>query len=151
MSAIASFCEDFSKPRGGPKIRRRTKPLPAITVAMDDARRRAMTGDWTGSKGSTLVGLYAICHKMIYGVVPDELYHAATMRAASRLAASSLHVVFRDEASEAVAFIRWSWEREKRKNAWASQKGFDRSRLGWKFQFSRSLFTDYRVHRQTRR
>lgn len=118
---------------------------------MDDARRRAESGDWEEARGSSLVGLYALCHEMIYGVVPEELFAIAEYRTAAKVAARMMHENFNDDPSEVAAFIRWSWEREKRKNNWAQAKGFDRKRLGVRWQFSLGLLTDYRIARSQKK
>jgi hypothetical protein len=146
MSDIAKFCDQFERSKV-----KRSKALPQVDVAIDDAKRRALSGEWNDSKGATFVGLHAFCHKMVYGIVPDELYVPGLFRAAARGAAKALHEFFDDDPAELAAFVRWSWEREKRKNSWAQANGVDRSRLSWKWQFSRSLLTDYKIDLSTRR
>lgn len=150
MTAIAKFFEDVKQPRT--RTRRRLHLHP-IEVAVDDAKRRATSGDWEGAKGSTFIGLHALCHRMVYGIIPEELYAEGVMRAAVRNAASALHQMFGDDGHEMADFVRWTWEREKRKSTWAQANGYDRNRLMWKWQFSRSLLTDYRIARsqKTRR
>jgi hypothetical protein len=148
MNATARFCEEFEKPA---RASRRAKPMDPVDVAILDAKKRAETGEWNWSKGATFVGLYAMCHQMIYGVVPDELYTTGTFRAAARSAANALHVLFDDDACAFAEFVRWSWEREKRKHNWALAQGFDRNRMSWKLQFSRALLTDYRIAKAQRR
>lgn len=150
MSATARFTEQFQKqPRT--RVRTRAKPLQPIDIAIDDAKRRASSGEWSWSKGATFLGLHALCHKMIYGIIPDELYVSGVYRAASRMAAKALHELFDDDADAMAAFVRWSWEREKRKHTWALANGVDRNRLSWKWQFSRGLLTDYRIAIQQKR
>lgn len=152
MSTIRSFVSQFEKePTTGPRPRmRKAKQLSAVDVALDDARRRAASGDWETAKGSTLVGLYALCHQMIYGVVPSELMQDSVFRIAAKLAAKQMHELFRDDPTEVAAFVRWAWEREKGRVAWAQSKSIDRNRMGWKAQFSRAMETDYRVSRTQR-
>lgn len=118
---------------------------------MDDAKRRAESGDWDGAKGSTLAGLYAFCHELIYGVVPDELQQRGIFHAAAKAAAHLVHTSFDDDFAAAAAFVRWSWEREKRLRDWAKSKNADRRRLSWRLQFSASLVTDWRVAMSTAR
>lgn len=147
MNATAFLLEQFEdKPRG-----RRSKQLLPLDVAIRDARHRAATGEWDGTKGSTLVGLYAMCHEMIYGVVPEELKNLGLFRAAARNSARALHEVFADDIVKCIEFVRWTWEREKRKNAWAQSNGVDRNRMSWKWQFSAGMVTDYRVSLQQKR
>jgi len=123
-SAIQQYLEGFpdKEQKTGPRPRIRTKsetPKPKryllpIEVAIDAAQRRAASGEWDGAKGATLVGLYAICHRMIYGIIPQELCEKALFNIAAKLAAVALHKHFDDDPSAAAAFVKWSWEREKR-------------------------------------
>lgn len=151
-SPLTEFMERF-EPEKTPRLRvkRRAKTLSLVEVAMDEARRRATSGEWDRSKGATFVGLYALCHQMVYGVVPGELQEPAAFRAAAKHAARAMHELFDDDPAEVAAFVRWTWEAEKRKNAWAQQKAFDRKRLGWKAQFSRAVQTDYQIAQKQRR
>ena len=141
--------EALTGPR--PRTRRRRSHLTPLEIVVDDASRRAASGDWAGAKGGTLVGLYALCHRMVYGVLPGELEQVGLFRQACKQAASLMHELFSDDASAVAAFVRWSWEREKRRNAWAQSKQIERNRLGWRAQFSRALETDYRVASKQRR
>lgn len=154
MTMLKGFLEGFDKPEpsaNGPKPRTRRRHLTHLEIAVDDAKRRASSGDWDGAKGATLVGLYAMCHRMVYGVLPGELEQIGVFRAASKQALRCVHELFNDDACAVAAFVRWSWEREKRRDAWAREKMIERSRLGWRAQFSRGLETDYRVAHQARR
>lgn len=147
MSAIASFMGNFDSRSSGPRIRKRgaKQHLDPIDVALADAKRRAASGDWDAASGATFVGLYALCHSMVYGVTPDELRNTVTMRAAARAAKNLLHSTFVDDGEQMAQFVRWCWEREKRKHEWARSRGVERLRLGVKFQFSPAMVTDYRV------
>lgn len=117
---------------------------------MNDAKARARSGDWGGVGGSTLVGLYAMCHELVYKVIPLELKKTGTFRAASRAASSMLKSHFEGEPDEMVSFIKWAWEREKGRAKWAVENQKDRNRMGWMVQFSESMLTDYLSTRATR-
>lgn len=151
MSPIAAFCGSFnstSSSNSGSKKQarpRKARMLAPIEIALDDAKRRAASGDWDGAHGSTFVGLYALCHQMIYSVVPEELFAIAEYRTAAKMAAKMLHENFGDDPFRLAEFIRWSWEREKRKHNWALANGADRKRLGVRWQFSLGILTDYRI------
>lgn len=155
MSAITDFVGRFdsAEQSKGPRLRVKKKrsTLTPLEVALADARRRAVTGEWGGSKGRTFVGLHAMCHRMVYGVVPSELEQLSLFNAAAKMAAKAMHELFADDPEAFAAFVRWSWEVEKRKNTWAQSKSIDRRRLGWRAQFSRSLETDYRIDLKRRR
>jgi len=146
---ISSFLEavDHGKPRARSTGRRK---LQEVEVAIDDAKRRAGSGEWEGARGATLVGLYGFCHELIYGVVPDELRELPTFRMASKLAAGFTHEHFEDDFGAAASFIKWAWEREKGKHNWALSNGISRNRLSWRLQFSASLLTDWKVQRHKR-
>jgi hypothetical protein len=142
---ITDFVNSFDKPTG-PRLRmKRAKPMTLVEIAIDDARRRAASGEWAGAKGAVLVGLYAMCHRMVYGIIPSELFEVPTFRAAAKMAAKAMHELFGDDPAEVAAFVKWSWQVEKRKNEWAQTKSVDRKHLGWRAQFCRSLETDYRI------
>lgn len=134
------------QPRGQPRIRVRRYHLTDLEVALDGAMRRARTGYWEDAKSSVLVGLYAFCHKLVYGIVPIELDQGREFIIATRLAKKLHHEAFADDTQRMVEFIRWSWEREKRVHAWAQSKMIlDRRPMSYKAQFSRAKQTEYRV------
>ena len=149
-SCTAMFVQSVAKIKQQPKTRTR-KQLALIDVAVDEAQRRARTGDWEDAKAATFVGLYALCHRLVYGVLPSELVAAGTFKLAVRMAAKAKHELFHDDGIALVEFVRWTWEREKRKNSWAQSKSVDRNRMSWKWQFSRAMETDYRIHLSQKR
>lgn len=153
--AIGAFVQKATPPevqKGRSRVRRGGKrKLTPLEVAVDDASRRSTSGVWEDAKGATLVGLYAFAHKLTYGVLPDELQDARLFTVASKLAARMVHVHFGDDWSRSVDFIRWTWEREKGRDAWARAQGVDRNRMSWKLQFSASFVTDYRAAPTRRR
>lgn len=152
MSAVAAFISHVQESkRGGPRPRVKAKPLTPVQVAVKIAKARAISGDWSDAKPAAFVGLHCICHQMIYGITPLELDQQALFRAAARLAAKAQHELFNDDPHELAEFVRWSWSREKGKNTWAQQKQVERNRLNWRWQFSRSLVTDYRIAISQRR
>lgn len=136
------------KPRPRPTGRRK---LQEIEVAVDDAGRRAVSGEWGGAKGATLVGLYAFCHNLVYDVLPDELRELPTFRNAAKVAASFTHSHFEDDFGAAAGYVKWCWERERGKHNWALANGIARNRLSWRLQFSAGLLTDWKVGRNKRR
>lgn len=151
MSAISEFIKHV-EPEKGPRPRvRRSRAMTPVEVAIDDASRRAKSGEWAGSKGKTFVGLYAMCHRLVYGVVPSELEERGAFFAAQKHAARALHELFNDDVQLMAEFVRWSWEVEKRKHAWAQSRTIDRKRLSWRVQFSRALETDFRIYLKQRR
>ena len=151
--SIAAFVKNAAPPdppkertAGRPRVRRGgRKQLTPLEVAIDDATHRAKSGDWDDAKGATLVGLYALCHRLIYGIVPDELQELPTFHAAAKLAKAITHAHFADDFASSAVFVKWCWEREKRKDTWARRNGIDRNRMSWRLQFSASMVTDWRI------
>jgi hypothetical protein len=143
--------EDFLTHVAGKRRGGGTKKLKPLEVATREAEGRAASGDWEGVRGSVLVGLYAMCHRLVYGVPPDELLDKGAFAAASRHAARCLHASFDDDESAIVDFVRWVWEREEGLEKWAAERGISRRRVGVMFQFSASLVTEYRVDARRRR
>ncbi len=122
---------------------RRSRTLPSVEVAVDEAKRRAREGDWGDAKGSSMVGMYAMCHEMVYEVVPLELGKDPAFKAASRCASNMLKKHFNGNAGAMAAFVKWAWEREKGRAKWAKDNQRDRNRMTWMIQFSESMLTDY--------
>jgi len=129
---------------------RRENPPRPIDLAVKEADRRGASGDWEGAGGRAFVGLYALCHLLVYGVIPVDLADRAVYGRATKAATKCLHEHFGDDRAEFVEFIRWSWEREKGREEWADRKGVQRGRLGVFVQFSASVVTDYRVDQSRR-
>lgn len=150
MASIANFMLSAGVSKEGRTRTRSTgrRHLLPVEVAVDDAKRRAASGEWAGAKGATLVGLYAFCHRLIYGLLPEELREAPQFRAASKAAATFAHAHFDDDLGAVAAYIKWAWEREKKKHTWALRNGATRNRMSWRLQFSPSLLTDYKIERQ---
>ena len=123
----------------------------AFDVAVADAESRAKTGDWSNAKGTTLVGLYAWCHRRVYGVEASELRKEPSFREAAAAAARLLHNECGDDADLVAELIRWTWDKEKRGEAAAAAKGEVREfRVTWRYQFSVRLLTSYRVELKRR-
>lgn len=108
---------------------------------MHDARIRAKSGEWDDASSSTVVGLYAVCHELVYGCVPAELAEKGTFRNAVKTATRFCLDYFGGEPNRMVAFIKWVWKREGER----LKTGRQFSRIGWRLQFSAFLFTDWRA------
>ncbi len=136
---VAAFLE--STKRGRATHQR----LSDLDVAIRSAESRAKSGEWHGSTGSVLVGLYAMLHRRVYSVDAAELESQTEMKRASAAARKVLTDSFRNDADAVVEFVKWAWKREQKRAEWARQNGRDRSRLSWRFLFSASMVSDYRV------
>lgn len=128
-----------------PKRRTRTQKRSKIELLIEDAKTRSLSGDWSDANGLTFVGLFALCHRVVYGVMPAELQEAKAINVTARMARKCMHAHFEDDSAEVALFIKWAWEVEKRKNTWAMGQGFDRAPLTCFGQFSARLITQYKV------
>lgn len=117
----------------------------ALEVAERGAQSRASAGDWEGASGKDLVGLYAFCHRSVYGAPAGELANVGQFRAASKAAAKMIRESFDGDVGAAVDFVRWTWLREREREEWAAENRRNRGRLGWRLAFSERIVTDYRV------
>lgn len=124
--------------------------LSALEMAEEDASKRAESGQWEDASSRSFVGLYAMCHRMTYGVEASDLREKFKFTVANKAAAKVLHVFFDDDKSEFVEFIKWAWEREKGREEWAARENKSRGRLSTRAQFSAGMVTDYRVEAERR-
>jgi hypothetical protein len=101
--------------------------------------------DWSRTRPGHLVALYLRCHAQVYRVPPLELddgkeYALATI-AATRFARDQ----FGGSLEDVVRYMQWAWHREQGREAKRVQQGTGGVRLGWRWFFSASMATDYRV------
>jgi hypothetical protein len=144
------FMRNVEKRAGKPK--RLPSSKKKFEQACEQGRRRLALlqgGDRTAFDNATaidLVGVYILFHVHVYKVSPEELQQGAAMMAACSAAGRMLRDAFAGDSLQAVAFIRWTWQREARaekRRAGDSAAGF---RIGWRLQFAHAgLLTDYRV------
>jgi hypothetical protein len=139
-----SFVDKIEAAAPPPRRRSRSKKLTDIETAVHDAEVRSRSGDWKGARAATFVGLYAQCHRMLYGVLPLELEDPAQFRFAAK-SANDMLALFDNDEDEFVEMIKWSWFRERRRVAISKERNETRGRLGWRLQFSKTMFTDYRA------
>lgn len=134
----------------------RTKQLSEYDAALQDAETRAKTGAWADARAASFVGLYAFCHRRLYGVDPAELRNKTDFRAAARMASQML-ARFESDGPAFAAFIVWTWERQARRDEYfkkRSEMNGDRAetfRIGYRLQFSAKIETDYRVEMASNR
>lgn len=133
---------------------KRDRALTDFEVAVQGAENKARSGDWIVADGKVLVGLCAVCHKMVYGLLPLELEkQQREFRAATREASRILRVHFNNDIGAMVEFVKWVWQREKGRVEWASKQSppRERTRLGWRLSLSDSFVTDYRAYQHMHR
>jgi hypothetical protein len=141
---LASFLHGQPPARRGGQRKRTT--VPDVHVAMHDAERRASDADWTHVTGRVFVGLYALCHRVVYRVVPTELENPQLYAQACRQAELCYRRNFRDDPDACVEYVKWAWTRERGRRDWALSKGIDRNRLRPRQLFSQAFVDDYHVH-----
>jgi hypothetical protein len=140
-------------PQRAPPSARGDRPPSKFQAALQSARRRAQSGDWATADGDVLVGLYAVCHEMVYGVLPGELEEVKLFKLAAREASKVLRTQFSGDVDGAVEYLKWVWNREKKRAEWAASQSppRERGRLGWRLALSDAFVTDYRVVLSSRR
>lgn len=104
------------------------------------ARGRAMVAGTLETRGATvgdLVGAWVHAHELVHKVPPAELHAEwSSIYAATR---NVLTVHFQSEPADLLLFILWA-AREQSKRV-----GDKAGRLSWRFVFSASRVSDYRV------
>jgi hypothetical protein len=101
--------------------------------------------DWANCRPVHLVELYAMLHERIYGVAPEELASNRVRISAVRTIADMLRRHFTNDVERMVDFIRWCWVREEGRHNWRRKNGMELKRMNWRWQFSPSMLTDYRM------
>lgn len=134
-----------TKKKGSKKSRGKKPKVSDLEIIVRKVEHRAQSGDWDGATGQSFVGLYALCHRVVYKTLPAELTDRIFMSRWSRVAGKILHEWFADNTNEFAAFIKWSWEQIQEKEKWALRKGINLPRMKISVQFSRQLYTDYQV------
>ncbi len=120
-----------------------------IYVEMERMRE---TKDWSAASSAHFVALYVRCHRLVYGVEPDELTMSKTYSAACRAAGLLLSKRFGGSRARFLDFLRWVWLREKGREDWRREnpEKSGGGRLAWRSQFgiASSLLTEWRVDGQ---
>lgn len=143
-AAAASNLEAFV---GVGKKKRRKSSALDTDRAREEVRAMLSTNDFNGVRPLHLVALYEWCHEQVYGVRPAEFAKKAAWRPALFAASKLTREEFRDSGAAVVDFIRWTWTRERaREAARRAGRNESTSRIGWRLQFvTRHLVTDYRI------
>lgn len=124
--------------------------LPLIDQYLEDAKQRAQSGEWSGANGTTWIGLYVLCFQMVYGQRPIDL-DKPMMAFLSRAGTGALRSHFKDNTGELVEYVKWVWDREKRRGEWAKKNGIEHRIFGARLQFAPVMIQDYMMNRQFKR
>lgn len=126
------------------KKKRASRRKSTFELAVHAATVSSASGDWDGAKPRTFVGLYAVCHQMVYGIPASELDDDGEMKKAMRVAGKCQRTHFPEDPYGFASFIAWTWERQKKKEDWAITQGHSISRFTVWRQFAGAAVTDYR-------
>lgn len=138
-SALLEHLDDTKplKKKSSGKPKRNKSAFDRALENVHDRFTKSREGDWSELEPSTLLGLYAYCHEKVYGVLPEELaddwYPAVS---------TVTKFMKKQEGLNFPAFIRWCWQRERRSRTKNPDSDF---RIGWRYQFSQKMVTDYKV------
>lgn len=125
------------------RSKRKTIGPAEFAKVVAETKRMGEVGDFAGMKPKHLLALYYVMHGVVYKVSPDEVlkqYQNALLTIGRFVKAE-----FDGDVARVVEFIRWTWKREKKREA-RRKDDPDPFRIGWKYQFGYSLLTDYRRH-----
>lgn len=133
----------------GPLREKKPKRLGSIPdKAFDRLRNEAVacmkSGAWAEAGPRTMVALFAVLHERVYGVACADLT-SSTRLVASFAAARMLEREFAGDAQAMAMFLRWTWMREKEREAWRRANNRDGGAISWRLQFNGRLLTDYRL------
>lgn len=111
-----------------------------------DVAQRVESKDWNDAGPRHLVALYWFCHTKVYGTEPKELDTAAAWTRAMMFAGKLVREEFEGDVQLAIRFMRWTWNREKEREAWRRQNRRSGGRITWQQQFvHRYLVSDWRT------
>jgi hypothetical protein len=128
------------------KKRRRAPSDVRRTLARDTAELDGVIADPGKGEPRHLVALYAYQHERVYGVFPEELVRPNDHAGAVSAARSLLSQAFDGDMREALEFMRWVWQEQRRRAAKKRANGETPFRVGWRLQFvDRRFVTDYRA------
>lgn len=120
-----------------------------IERVANEVDRMVKAGDWNPASPYHLVSLFGRCYKEVYGIPEFETENPKTFGLAAILAKNLLAKRFSGNIKLMVEFIRWTWKREVAREEWRKQnatEGREFKRIGFRLQFSDSLFSDYVLH-----
>ena len=127
-----------------PKRPRYEKPAARDARVLGETDEMRRTGDWGEADGHHLVALYGFFHQEVYGVEALEL-DGKSRAIAARLAEGATNRYFGGDFGACVSFMLWVWRREQGREEWRRANQREGTRIGWKWQWSAQLVTDYRV------
>lgn len=141
----AADLANMVKPRRAKSSSRKGPTRAGIDRMMGEAQEMRASGDWSKGRPVHLVAVYAWCHEQTYEVFPTELVGLNWMAAASS-AAKLLREEFDGSVERGIAFLKWTWGREREREEWRRANSKEGGRISWRAQFQqRMILTDYRI------
>lgn len=125
--------------------KKRRKPQVRKDKAREELQSMIQGGSYEGAKPMHLVALYEWAHERVYAVKPEEFRETVTWKLAVFAAARLLKDQFEGDVEECVSFMRWVWRREAAREQRRKARQEETRRISWRFFFSNSMVTDYRV------
>src|ERR1700722_11166650 len=94
------------------------------TAAFAGAAERRVSGEWEGARPLEFVALYALLHRRVYGLFPEELsshdehddvvaVQGKALLGAAAMAKKMLEQTFDGDAVGMASYVKWVWDREK--------------------------------------
>lgn len=119
----------------------------SMDKAIAEVERRREEEDWKNVKPLVFVALYAQAHEFVYDIAPTAL-GPKERKFAACAAARMLRTDFDDDSEAMAEFIRWTWDREMKREKWRREnKSPSNFRITWRLMFSGTLLDDWRVAR----
>lgn len=138
---------DFIRPKNK-RQKSQTVGKSAVKKHMIIAEQAMASGDWSEATATTFVAVYETQHEEVYGVPPSMT--GRERKLAVFAAARLLSREFRDDLGEMANFLRWTWLREREREAYRRTNKIEGQVIGWRLQFSPKLFVDYSIQKARR-
>jgi hypothetical protein len=119
----------------------------------DEATAFKDRNDWTQAEAKHFVAVYYKMHAFVYDALPEELHAEnqwlGAVSATKKLIADSFSVQGKPCNDAVIDFIRWVWDRERRRYKQAKEQGRDHTRITWRMMFaSRYYVSDYKTEKR---
>lgn len=103
------------------------------------------TGEWDGARPMHFVAVYWVMHVAVYGIGSDELAAKDEWKQSAAIAGRLLRTAFKGDCVSMAEYLRWLWDRTRRRRERAVLKGRDIAHIGVRLVFSGRLVTEWRA------
>jgi hypothetical protein len=142
----AASVDEFAGTKANGKRGKGRKTKADLAAEVERVGERLRSNDWSELRPGDLVAAHAFCHQSLYGEHDDLL--GDNWRRASVSAYQLVKCDFDGDLVAGLAFVRWAWQRERKREERRKRNGSDGEghRLVWRHLFvTRWILTDYRV------